>query len=80
MTAEQLFPGKGGTCVSGLVLAALSWHLVEKPFLKMKKRSTREAPVSGEAKAAVDEAFTARPQPVLMQRQVSMMRQVIFFV
>jgi peptidoglycan/LPS O-acetylase OafA/YrhL len=70
----------GLSCLGALVLAALSWHLVEKPFLKMKKRSTREAPVSGEAKAAVDEAFTARPQPVLMQRQVSMMRQVIFFV
>jgi peptidoglycan/LPS O-acetylase OafA/YrhL len=33
----------GLSCAGALFLAVLSWHLVEKPFLKLKKRSSRAA-------------------------------------
>jgi peptidoglycan/LPS O-acetylase OafA/YrhL len=31
----------GLSCIGTLLMAVLSWHLVERPFLKLKKRSTR---------------------------------------
>jgi peptidoglycan/LPS O-acetylase OafA/YrhL len=72
------------SCVGTLVLAVLSWHLVEKPFLKLKKRSTRpegsgprgmSLPV-----ATPPEAERPISPPVAMQRQYSVMRQLTFFV
>ena len=74
----------GLACVGTLILAVLSWHLVEKPFLKFKKRSTRGQRHGADVdRLKVDtsavEMPPARP-PVSMQRQYSIMRQVIFFV
>lgn len=74
----------GLACLGTLLLAMLSWHLVEKPFLKFKKSSTGGQKRNLETKdpkmeSDVKESSAARP-PVLMQRQYSIMRQVIFFV
>jgi len=79
----------GLSCVGALLLAALSWHLVERPFLKLKKRSSRGKPLPGDGGSPPGQpqrlenkepaAAVPRP-PLVMQRQVSLMRQVIFFV
>ena len=68
------------SCLGALLLAMLSWHLVEKPFLKLKKRSSRGEPVSGESSSSQPAADAVSRPPLLMQRKFSLMRQVIFFV
>jgi hypothetical protein len=50
---------------------------VEKPFLNLKKRSSRGEPAPGEA---TPELHPVSRPPLLMQRKFSLMRQVIFFV
>ena len=70
------------SCVGTLALAAMSWHLVEKPFMRMKKRPSRTVAerrgLETKIPAPLDEPVP-RP-PLTLQRQVSLLRQVIFFV
>jgi peptidoglycan/LPS O-acetylase OafA/YrhL len=77
----------GLSCLGTLLLAVLSWHFVEKPFLKLKKRTTRDVPSEGVPAAPVvtpagspDQPPHAARGPLIIQRQVSVLRQVIFFV
>ena len=75
----------GLACMGTLVLAFFSWHLVERPFLKMKKRSTRAAPPGIDLTAATESPRAQdaeRPvrAPISVQRAASVLRQVIFFV
>lgn len=61
-------------CIGATLLAVLSWYLVEKPFLRLKKRTTRPHPPERDG----DEPQAK--QPVTVQRQFSLVRQVVFFV
>jgi peptidoglycan/LPS O-acetylase OafA/YrhL len=68
------------SCLGTLVLAAMSWHWVEKPFMKLKKRTTHVGP-EGKHAAEIPKPTESAPRPpVTLQRQYSMVRQVIFFV
>ena len=69
------------SCAGTLVLAVLSWHLVEKPFMKMKKKPAKKDFGRPDLNVELPEPsnHTVRP-PVTLQRQASVLRQVIFFV
>ncbi len=76
----------GLSCLGALILAYFSWHLVEKPFMKLKKRSTHPEPrgfvpvmTDPVPSPAAEVEHAVRP-PVGLQRTASVMRQVVFFV
>ncbi len=58
----------GVSCAGALLLAMLSWHVVEKPFLKLKRRSSRGVATPALSNAP-DSQRAATAGPVL-ERQV----------
>jgi peptidoglycan/LPS O-acetylase OafA/YrhL len=70
----------GLSCIGTLFLAILSWHLVEKPFLKLKKRTTHVGPEGSGPNhkplpdPSVKEEARMTVPPAAMQRQQTVMR------
>jgi peptidoglycan/LPS O-acetylase OafA/YrhL len=66
----------GLSCLGTLLLAAASWHLVEKPFLKLKKRTTHVGPEGSGPKhkplpdPSVNPVDAAGTPPMAMQQAV----------
>lgn len=67
------------SCVGALLLAVLSWHLVEKQAMKWKKGSSRDGVPRHEESARDVNEVRSRPVAVV-NRQFTWGRQIVFFV